>query len=197
MTEISQYEFDNHYNKITNSLKAAKIPKVNMDFWEKADLYKKTLGNLGPYTFSNIGHGYWIAKGYIPKPVADEIYADPLGKMDVRLDGHCCCVSPDDDGGIWIKYFDEEGNVLVPDNQEKDYMYWANKEDNTGKHFRDKLQIMKFVPDVRVGIGFANFYHIDSVAGLRLYADTIRKYSLDTGYSELVQKIHAKHKEGD
>jgi hypothetical protein len=39
---------------------------------------------------------YWMVSGYVPLNVAMEMYADPVGKKDIRVDGHCGCPSPDE-----------------------------------------------------------------------------------------------------
>jgi hypothetical protein len=42
---------------------------------------------------------YWIVTGFVPLHVAEELYADPIGKKDVRVSGHCGCPAPKE----WIK----------------------------------------------------------------------------------------------
>lgn len=39
---------------------------------------------------------YWVVVGYVPLYVAEELYNDPVGKKDVRVEGHCACPPPEE-----------------------------------------------------------------------------------------------------
>lgn len=43
---------------------------------------------------------YWVAKGPVPLRLARMLYADPVGREDVRVAGHCGCPPPEE----WAKY---------------------------------------------------------------------------------------------
>jgi hypothetical protein len=52
---------------------------------------------------------YWSVKGKVPLEVAQEMYANPIGRKDVRVAGHCGCPEPkigeygtDWDNGRWV-----------------------------------------------------------------------------------------------
>ncbi len=38
---------------------------------------------------------YWTVSGNVPLAVAQEMYADPVGREDVRVAGHCGCPPPE------------------------------------------------------------------------------------------------------
>lgn len=38
---------------------------------------------------------YWVVSGPVPIPLAKELYEDPRGRHDVRVDGHCGCPEPE------------------------------------------------------------------------------------------------------
>lgn len=39
---------------------------------------------------------YWMVGGYVPLNVALELYENPVGKKDIRVDGHAGCPSPNE-----------------------------------------------------------------------------------------------------
>ncbi len=51
-------------------------------------------GKLGPFTFTRAWY-YWMVSGPTPLAVAKELYADPVGRADVRVEGHCGCPAPE------------------------------------------------------------------------------------------------------
>lgn len=51
-------------------------------------------GILGCFTFWRAWY-YWVVNGNVPIDIALELYADPVGKTDVRVDGHCGCPEPE------------------------------------------------------------------------------------------------------
>lgn len=76
-------------------------------------------GQLGPFVFERFWY-YWEVRGDVPAKMAAELWADPLGRRDVRANGY------------------------------------ASNHDPAGRHVYR--------------------YHIDSEAGLRLFADTVRRH---------------------
>lgn len=51
-------------------------------------------GKLGEFTFRRAWY-YWVVTGGVPLSVAQEMYDDPVGREDVRVDGHCGCPAPE------------------------------------------------------------------------------------------------------
>lgn len=50
-------------------------------------------GRLGPFTFKR-AWTYYTVKGPVPLAVAEEMYADPVGRAAVRVAGHCAAPPP-------------------------------------------------------------------------------------------------------
>jgi len=53
------------------------------------------IGRVGDFTFRRAWY-YWVVSGSVPLAVARELYANPIGKEDVRVAGHCGCPPPDE-----------------------------------------------------------------------------------------------------
>jgi hypothetical protein len=131
-------------------------------------------GRLKKFVFTRAGR-YWIVDGLMPIEAARELYADPIGRDDVRCSGRCGCPAPDVFGVVW---FDAEGYELVSDPEGAEEARWKELvERGIIKATAREEKGFRFVPDVRdtriaVG-GVVTMYHIDSEAGLRLFADTV------------------------
>ena len=106
-----------------------------MNRYPEDSIIRSTLGvdyirshHQAPFVFTR-GWYYWRVSGFIPLPIAEILYEDPVGRKDVRVAGHCGCPPPRD----WTKI---AGQLVV------------------------------------------DSYHIDSQAGLDLFAQTIRDHDL-------------------
>lgn len=124
-------------------------------------------GKLGDFTFYRAWY-YWVVKGPMPLKYALELYADPAGRHDVRVAGHCACPPPE---APWITWRDADGNEVlhmkekagIDDFIQKGYI---KPEQMKGRRFDEHPENFH---------GFVDSYHIDSEVGLRLFADMIRK----------------------
>lgn len=121
------------------------------------------IGQLGRFKFTRAWY-YWIVSGKMPLSVAEELYADPIGKKDVRVAGHCGCPAPEHP---WIEWEDNEGRRIFP---------MSKRPKNFKK--KDESYPMFFKNPSKAGKGFIPCYHIDSEEGLKLFAEAIRKYQL-------------------
>jgi hypothetical protein len=72
------------------------------------------IGKLGDFTFRRAWY-YYIVEGEVPLTIANKLYNDPVGRTDVRVDGHCGCPAPQEP---WISIYDKEGKKLI---RQKDY----------------------------------------------------------------------------
>jgi len=128
------------------------------------------VGQLGAFTFRFYNY-YWIVDGPMPLDVALTLYADPVGKTDIRSGGDCGCRSPE----TWADYFDADGIELFsdPDGGEAAKMvdFIAR-----GTIRADAMNGKRFVHDKRVGYARAEVrcYHVDSELGLYILANAIR-----------------------
>ena len=132
------------------------------------------IGRLGDFTFRRAWR-YWIVDGPMPIEAARELYADPIGEDDVRSGGHCGCPAPDDFGVVW---FDADGYELVSDPEGKNEAEWDRLVERgiIGAASREEKGF-RFVPDAKTASvgGVVTGYHIDSEAGMRLFADVVRR----------------------
>ncbi len=123
------------------------------------------IGKLGDMTFKR-GWCYWVVNCRVPLEIARALYADPVGKTDIRVAGHCGCLPPEE----WITRLDDQGHVL-----------YANSERPTDESLVNLLESQgnRFVDDPSSeGKPFVTSYHIDSEVGLRVFADIVRRYGL-------------------
>ena len=52
---------------------------------------------------------YWIVEGgRLPIEAARELYADPVGKTDIRVAGHCGCPPPEKPWTSWLTPYGKE-----------------------------------------------------------------------------------------
>ncbi len=154
---------------------------------------EKSMGEV-PFTLTGDLHGftfhrtwyYYVISGDMPLYVARELYADPIGVSDIRVDGHCGCPPP----GLphHAVFLDANDYELVAPNPKNDELinYWHGGTD----HF-SRLMIATYnakyrhvnSPEAVATLAIVDCYHIDSLAGLRLFADTIRKHDLHSDHT--------------
>ena len=133
-------------------------------------------GKLGEFIFYR-AWSYWIVKGQVPLNVANEMYNDPLGKGHVRVAGNCLCPPPINwvEAPLFIqKTFREKCGL--PEGLPEDFFDKLEEYSNKYKQYQELIDDEK---QNRIDNSwFIDMYHIDSLAGLRLFADTIKKYKL-------------------
>lgn len=129
---------------------------------------KSTLrGRLGELRFTRAWR-YWIVLGKVPLEVAEKLYTDPVGKMDIRVDGSCVRPAP---VAPYIYWFDGDGLHLVPESERPK---WEDV-------FKDALEEaiahrFRFCADLAAeGKPYVTCYHIDSELGLYIFAQEIKK----------------------
>ena len=110
---------------------------------------------------------YWVADGRVPLNVARRLYEDPIGRRDVRVAGYAGNTAPE---GHWVHWFDGDEMVCVdPDGSEEAEFDAAVK--RGWLEATDKPRFAKTTDGLQ---GYVTKYHIDSLAGLRLFADAVR-----------------------
>lgn len=71
------------------------------------------IGKLGKYTFSRARY-YWLVNGPVPLFAAQEMYRHPVGRRDVRVEGHCGCPPPEEwasRGGVQSYHIDSQSGL--------------------------------------------------------------------------------------
>lgn len=147
---------------IQKELLAAGIELVHGELQE-GEVPATITGVLGGFSFTRAWY-YWIVRGDMPLDVAEELYADEIGKNDVRVAGHAGCPPPEDP---WIEWKDNKERRIFPMSKKTD--------DYSGKGAG--YQVFYKDPS-KVGKGFVPLYHIDTAEGLKLFADAIKKHKL-------------------
>jgi hypothetical protein len=151
-------------------LEKAIIPAVSVSL-TRSEVPYTLIGKLGEFEFRRAWY-YWIATGNVPLEVAKELYADPIGKKDIRVSGHCGCPPPEDP---WLKYVTEDGYELIRESERE--QWYAVFKDKADSYLQEKK--LRFSSDrAAEGKASVDCYHIDTMEGLRLFADTLRKYRL-------------------
>lgn len=131
-----------------------------------------TVGKLGPFNFERAWY-YWVVKGFVPLKVALELYKDPVGRTDVRVAGHCGCPPPDKPWLIWRL---PDGRRVIPTAEEATIDKLIKE--GLPADIKDTC-VFSDNPPLLDARAFVESYHIDTEIGLRLFADTIRKYGCD------------------
>jgi hypothetical protein len=115
------------------------------------------VGHLGNVELTR-GSGYWIAEGKVAIEVANLIYADSIGRQDVRAAGHCGRVDP----MTWARWFLDDKHIIID-------------KSGTRKPDEDNL-VVRSVHELPAGAtGYIYTYHIDSIDGLALFAKLLRE----------------------
>jgi hypothetical protein len=164
---------------ISTELIRCKIPLRKLDkIAEHSEVPYTVYGELSRFTFKRAWY-YYVIEGYMPLHLAEIIYADPVGKTDIRADGHCGCVPPIELAHWFNKFTGRRLHKLIEKEQAEKILATLTDED---KKLSVYIELKKFLterefverPDL-VGTGYISCYHIDTEIGLRLFADTIQE----------------------
>lgn len=143
--------------------------ELSRSYIDAADIEKSNtevpysvIGKLGDMTFRR-GWSYWVVDCRLPLEIARALYADPVGKTDIRVAGHCGCPSPEE-GAEW---FSPEGVRLLKRSQDSTPGFIETIE-------RAGLRVVD--DPASEGAAFITSYHIDTEVGLRVFADTLRRH---------------------
>ncbi len=165
---------------VRDELTRARIPIVEVER-SNGEVASAVEGLLAGVKFTRAWY-YWIAHGVVPLDVAKALYADPEGKISVRVAGHCACPPPEDP---WIEYVAPNGRKVLHgqnnlDEYERAKVRRAEGETGfLGSQWANTVEaefVVSLNPlDVEGVKAFIDTYHIDNQAGLRLFADAIGK----------------------
>lgn len=138
----------------------------------KGEVPYTVTGRLHGWTFKRAWY-YWVAVGQLPLEAAQRLYADPIGNTDVRVNGHCGCPPPEDP---WVAYYAADGWQLIDDPDGEQAKEWSALQAR-GHLPAPQEKRYRFVPNAAAIAArvVVESYHIDSEAGLRLFADTLRE----------------------
>lgn len=135
-------------------------------------------GHLGPFNFRRAWY-YWVVTGPTPLHIASELYANEIGKTDIRVAGHCGCPPPEEP---WVTWISTDGREVIPTKQKEE---WDKAEAENGMLWKtiSKYAGKCLFSDDPLSIsakGYVLNYHIDSEVGLYIFCEKIRQYDLHT-----------------
>lgn len=148
---------------------ASELAAAGIDIDAQGRRYGETrtrvAGRIGEFIFTRAWR-YWMVRGRVPLDVAQRLYADPIGRTDVRAAGHCACPPPDE----WVEWFDGDEKVWIdPDgSQEREWRAFD------AKGIFNSTAMPRFAATTDGLQAYVTTYHIDSAEGLRLFADAVR-----------------------
>jgi hypothetical protein len=123
--------------------------------------------------------GYWRIHGAMPMEIAKQLYADPVGKTDIRVAGHCCCPPPDEKP--WFSWITPEGKTVMAVEEHQEYASMVER------HPDMKESFLKYVPSddpASIASAFVMSYHIDTELGLRIFVDAVKALKEVYNYAE-------------
>jgi hypothetical protein len=161
---------------IKRELRLARIPVVEATANElkHSEVPFTVAGQLGPFRFLRAWY-YWKVSGPMPVEVARLLYADPVGKRDVRAGGHCGCPPPDEYGVTW--HHPDTGAVLMTQECWLEYQGLSARHPELKKHGPPQGYAPADDP-AAFGRGVVDNYHIDSQEGLDLFVAMVRVHGL-------------------
>lgn len=125
-------------------------------------------GHIGNITLRRAWY-YWVARGKVPLAIAERLYANPIGRRDVRVNGHCGCPAPGKPGGD-VEWHDADGEVFVDPDGSREAAFGAFIARYAFLTTKDKPRFVKSTEGLRA---YVTCYHIDSQEGLDLFARTM------------------------
>lgn len=155
---------------IKKELERARIPVKQIDQTDGEVPYS-LIGRLGIFWFRRAWY-YWVIEGLVPIEVAEELYADPVGKTDIRVNGYAGGAPPED----WAISLTEDGAKVFPVAQESQYC--QIEKDIAPRKLYDQEPVFSDDPEAVGAKQYVTVYHIDTEVGLRVFVDTLRAHGL-------------------
>lgn len=124
---------------------------------------------------------YWVVQGQVPLDVALELYEDPVGRRDVRVNGDCTCPPPEYPR---VTYIGEDGRpVRVPQASDRESFarYDRGESSELMSQAVEKVRRENIFVDTddemraRSVDAYVDLYHIDTQEGLNLFVTTLRR----------------------
>lgn len=121
---------------------------------------------------------YWVVQGDVPLDIALKLYAEPIGKTDVRINGHCGCPPPE---APWVEWKIPHGKRVLNIRNMSEYERAAGSDSDLMRDIGKKgLEDHVFTdfPEKMGAHGYIEHYHIDSFEGLSFFVSTLRREGL-------------------
>lgn len=130
-------------------------------------------GQLGGFRFLR-GWVYWSVTGNLPLEVAEMLYADTVGRTDVRVAGHCGCPPPAE----WaVRLMDDGSHVLNSSrgSMAEGFSTPGGLVLNGDPGIMGPNPVFHDDPAAEAAKLYVTSYHIDSQEGLDLFARVVRE----------------------
>ncbi|MFA6132646.1 MAG: hypothetical protein WC869_01365 [Phycisphaerae bacterium] len=112
---------------------------------------------------------YWVVECQVPIGLARAMYANPVGKTDIRVGGHCGCPSPDSYGCRW--YDPDTGKKYIRTAERmqcEGYLGTGTKMEEVARKILDE-HLFHDNPASIGAVGTVDSYHIDTELGLYIF----------------------------
>jgi len=144
------------------------IPVIHPSRVTHSEVPTMFTGKAGNIMFKRAWY-YWVISGLIPLATAEKLYNNPIGKKDVRVQGHCGCPPPIE----WATKIDKTTGKFLVDDEEyaRGLRLFVNMPE------AKERWITSHIPESE-SQGYDLFitsYHIDSQEGLNLFLKTLRE----------------------
>lgn len=154
---------------VRKELNKASIPIVSLE--PHAREVRATIGGqIGQFRFVRAWY-YWTVQGMVPLHVAKRINRHPHGFRETRAGGYAGGIHPHRVAGRFLA----NGGQVWPESQRADWEALVQRH----PEFVEVANAADiFSDDPSVGALYVTSYHIDSPAGLRMFAKMLRRYGL-------------------
>lgn len=150
-------------------LRRAGIDVVMLPAPQDDEVATRVTGKIGDVTLTR-AHYYWRASGKVPADVARRLYADPVGRKDVRANGHCECLAPGERGADF-EWFNADGQRVEIDPDGSGEAAYAHFVTRGWFKASDAPLFAKSTDGLT---GYITSYDIDSAEGLALFACEVK-----------------------
>jgi hypothetical protein len=82
--------------EIRRELTSCGIEIVELPEPRRGEVPARLTGRIGRFTFTRAWY-YWVVQGSMPLARARTLYDNPVGRTDIRVEGHCGCPAPEHD----------------------------------------------------------------------------------------------------
>src|SRR3989344_2405260 len=107
--------------EIEKELKRSRI-EIVFNQPREGEVASSLRGKIRPFKLKR-AWTYWMVSGSFPLGVAEELYADSVGKTDIRVSGHCGCPPPASE----VVWKTADGKTVLPKSQEVEWILFAEK----------------------------------------------------------------------
>lgn len=114
---------------------------------------------------------YWTVSCRVPVELAKRIYANPVGRTDIRVGGHCGCIAPAGNYIEWRCPMSGRKYATMKDREDVEKF----KDNHPGMYTKFILEHEFHDDPASIGaVGTVDSYHIDTELGLYVFVQFLR-----------------------